>query len=201
MSIYELKPTFQDFLRPLVNNLARFGVTANQVTLSAIFLSIATGISLLLYWQDNERIFLIIPFIQLVRMALSAIDGMLAREHGMKSHLGAILNEMGDVISDIALYIPFACIEIFRPAVVLIVVILAILTEMAGVMAIQIGASRRYDGPMGKSDRAFVFSIIATLIAFNASIATYGDAIFGFLIVLLSLTIINRLVKALREAT
>jgi len=200
MSIYELKPTFQDFLRPLVNNLARFGITANQVTLSAIFLSITAGISLLLYWQDNEKVFLIIPFIQLVRMALSAIDGMLAREHGMKSHLGAILNEMGDVISDIALYIPFAYIGIFRPAVVLVVVILAILTEMAGVMAIQIGASRRYDGPMGKSDRAFVFSIIAILIAFNVSIAAYGDIIFGLLILLLSLTIINRLVKALREA-
>ena len=201
MSIYELKPTFQDFLRPLVNNLARLGITANQVTLSAIFLSIAAGISLLAYWPGIEKIFLIIPFIQLVRMALSAIDGMLAREHRMKSHLGAILNEMGDVISDIALYVPFAFIGIFRPIVVLGAVILAILTEMAGIMAIQIGASRRYDGPMGKSDRAFVFSIIAILIAFNVSITSFGDVIFGLLMLLLCLTIINRLVKALREAT
>ncbi len=200
MSLYELKPAFQDFLRPLVNNLARLSITANQVTLAAIFLSIAAGISLL-YWQGNEKIFLLIPFILLVRMALNAIDGMLAREHAMKSHLGAILNEMGDVISDIALYIPFAYIGIFRPTVVLGAVILAILTEMAGVIAIQIGASRRYDGPMGKSDRAFVFSFIAILIAFNVSIAAYGDVIFGLLMLLLSLTIINRSAKALREVT
>ncbi|MCP4369967.1 MAG: CDP-alcohol phosphatidyltransferase family protein, partial [Deltaproteobacteria bacterium] len=53
---------------------------------------------------------------------------------------------------------------------------------------------------MGKSDRAFVFSFIAILIAFNVSIAAYGDMIFGLLMLLLSLTIINRLTKALREA-
>ena len=31
-------------------------------------------------------------------MALNAIDGMLAREHGQKSTLGAYLNELTDVI-------------------------------------------------------------------------------------------------------
>ena len=200
MSIYELKPTFQHFLRPLARTLARLGITANQVTLTAVFLSIATGIALL-YWQGNETLFLLIPFILLVRMALNALDGMLAREHAMKSQLGAILNEMGDVISDIVLYVPFACLGIFRPTVVLGTVILAILTEMAGVIAIQIGASRRFDGPMGKSDRACVFSIIALLIAFKVPITAYGDVIFGLLMALLSLTIINRLAKALREVS
>ena len=198
MSIYQLKPAFQNMLRPGANSLARLGITANQVTLSTIFLSIAAGTSLL-YWPGNEKIFLLIPIVLLIRLTLNAVDGMLAREHAMKSRLGAILNEMGDVISDIALYIPFAFTGIFRPTVVWGVVILAILTEMAGLMAIQIGASRRYDGPMGKSDRAFVFSVIAILIAFNVSIVGYGDLIFGVLILLLSLTIINRLTKALAE--
>jgi len=36
-------------------------------------------------------------------MALNAIDGMLAREHHMQSKLGAILNELGDVVSDTVL--------------------------------------------------------------------------------------------------
>jgi CDP-diacylglycerol--glycerol-3-phosphate 3-phosphatidyltransferase len=35
-------------------------------------------------------------------MALNAIDGMLAREHDMQSPLGAMLNELGDVLSDVA---------------------------------------------------------------------------------------------------
>lgn len=41
-------------------------------------------------------------------MALNAIDGMLAREFNQQSTLGAILNEVGDIISDAALYLAFA---------------------------------------------------------------------------------------------
>ena len=37
-------------------------------------------------------------------MAFNAIDGMLAREFGQKSRLGAYLNELTDVVSDAALY-------------------------------------------------------------------------------------------------
>ena len=37
MSIYTLKPKFQNLLRPLVRQLAAKGVTANQVTLIAYF--------------------------------------------------------------------------------------------------------------------------------------------------------------------
>jgi CDP-diacylglycerol--glycerol-3-phosphate 3-phosphatidyltransferase len=154
-----------------------------------------------LYWQGNEKVFLLVPVVLFLRMALNAIDGMLARDHAMKSHLGAILNEMGDVVSDIALYIPFAYLGVFRPTLVMGTVILAILTEMIGVVTVQIGASRRYDGPMGKSDRAFVFSIMAILIALKVSIGPYGDVIFGLLILLLSLTIINRSAQALKEVT
>ena len=38
MSIYTLKPKFQNLLRPLVRQLAAKGVTANQVTLIACLL-------------------------------------------------------------------------------------------------------------------------------------------------------------------
>jgi CDP-diacylglycerol---glycerol-3-phosphate 3-phosphatidyltransferase len=40
-SIYGLKPAFQNLLRPLVRGLANAGVTANQVTLTAMALSFA----------------------------------------------------------------------------------------------------------------------------------------------------------------
>ena len=46
-------------------------------------------------------------------MAFNAIDGMLAREFGQKSRLGAYLNELTDVVSDAALYLPFAWLPPF----------------------------------------------------------------------------------------
>lgn len=50
---------------------------------------------------------LLLPIVLFIRMALNALDGMLARECNQQTRLGAILNETGDVISDIALYLPF----------------------------------------------------------------------------------------------
>jgi len=94
-SIYSLKPKFQKLLRPLARGLARAGVTANQVTLCACILSIVVGLLL----TFRPELLLILPAFLFARMALNAIDGMLAREFGQKSNLGAYLNELTDVIS------------------------------------------------------------------------------------------------------
>jgi CDP-diacylglycerol--glycerol-3-phosphate 3-phosphatidyltransferase len=40
------------------------------------------------------------------------------------------------------------------------VIVLAVISEFAGVLGPAVGASRRYDAPMGKSDRAFVFGAL-----------------------------------------
>src|SRR5947207_2460802 len=62
----------------------------------------------LIAFHDQRWPWLLLAAFLFIRMALNAVDGMLAREHGMKSKLGAILNELGDVVSDAALYLPFA---------------------------------------------------------------------------------------------
>ena len=137
-SIYGLKPKFQALLRPLVNLLARTGVTANQVTISAALLSVATGA--FIAWTRRERLLLLLPVVLFVRMALNAIDGMLAREHNQKTALGAVLNELGDVIADTGLYLPLALLSEFDPPLLVSAVVLAIVTEMTGIIGVQIGA-------------------------------------------------------------
>lgn len=130
-TIYQLKPAFQNLLRPLVRSLAAAGVTANQVTVAAFVLSAATGGAL--WWQPSSRaVLLAVPVVCFVRMALNAIDGMLAREFAQKSKLGAILNEIGDVLSDAALYLPFASIGAISTPLVVGVVLLAVVSEMTG---------------------------------------------------------------------
>jgi CDP-diacylglycerol---glycerol-3-phosphate 3-phosphatidyltransferase len=62
-------------------------------------------------FPDRPWSFLFLIIILFVRMALNSADGMLAREHAMQSILGTLLNELGDVISDVALYLPFALIS------------------------------------------------------------------------------------------
>ena len=212
VSVYDIKPAFQNLLRPVVKMLARIGVTANQVTVAAMCLSIVTGIWILdeyhplpfLSAENSESasslcLLLAIPVVLLLRMALNAIDGMLAREHDMKSSLGAVLNELGDVISDAALYLPLAYVAGFNAVLVVAMVIVGIIAEMTGVIAVQIGASRRYDGPMGKSDRALVVGLLCGIIGLGYDISHWLDTILGVLIGLGVLTIWNRSRKALQE--
>lgn len=198
MTIYDLKPKFQQLLRPLCNFLAKQGISPNQVTIFALLLSCASGISLFLF-QDTHQILFIIPLMLFIRMALNAIDGMLAREHNLQSPLGAILNELGDVLSDAAMYLPFALLPQSPSRLIVTSVILAIISEMTGVVAIQIGASRRYDGPMGKSDRAFLFGLVALLLALGVSPGIWQTGVFIVMPLLLCLTIYNRVKKALQE--
>jgi CDP-diglyceride synthetase len=135
MSVYDLKPAFQGLLHPMVGRLAAAGVTANQVTVAAAVMSLVTGVALL--WAPaRPRLLLAVPIVLLVRMALNAVDGMLAREHGQASTLGAVLNELGDVVSDAALYLPLALLPGMAGNAVVAVVVLAGLTEMAGVVAL-----------------------------------------------------------------
>jgi CDP-diacylglycerol--glycerol-3-phosphate 3-phosphatidyltransferase len=78
-------------------------------------------------------------------------------------------------------------------------VLLAIISEMTGVIAVQIGASRRYDGPMGKSDRAFFFGLIALLLGLGISLGIWINLIFILMIGLLIVTIFNRAFHAIKE--
>lgn len=195
MTLYDLKPRFQALLRPLSNRLASRGVTANQVTLVAILLSVATGA--LLAVSGKPGLFILLPAVLLVRMGLNAIDGMIAREHDLKTTLGMFLNEIGDVISDTALILPFAAIG-FGIWGVLAFAIAATLSEFAGVLAIAAGQPRRYDGPMGKSDRALALGILAVLVAVGVQLPFYGSAIiFPLLAVAALLTMANRVRRAL----
>ena len=159
LTLYAIKPRFQALLRPLAGRLAAAGLTANQVTVAAAALSVAVG-AFVFARAEARWPFLLIPLWMLLRMALNAIDGMLAREHGQKSALGGYLNELADVVADAALFLPFAAIAPFGPWSVGLVVLLASWSEMAGALGPMVGAARRYDGPMGKSDRALAFGAL-----------------------------------------
>ncbi len=200
-SIYQLKPAFQNLLRPLVRTLAAVGVTANMVTVAAMLLSVAVG--MLLWKYAGERwVLWLLPTALLGRMALNAVDGMLAREHNMQTRLGAFLNELGDVVSDSALYLGFGFVVLSLPFamwLIVLLVALAIISEMTGVLAQALGGTRRYDGPMGKSDRAFWISLIAVLLACGVEAGLWVPIALGLIALMTALTIVNRVGRAIRE--
>ena len=196
MTLYQIKPRFQAYLRPMVQRLADQGVTANQVTTVAMLGSIVVGgLVGALIWLPG--IFLLMPVWLFARMALNAIDGMLAREHGQQSALGAYLNELGDIVSDLALVIPFV---LPFGTVVVPFAVLAVVVECAGLIGPLAGASRRYDGPLGKRDRALVLGALGLWLGLGFGPGQHGYWIWAVLCLLAIATIVRRVQQGVKEA-
>ena len=198
MSIYDLKPKFQNLLRPLVIKLEQRGVTANQVTLTACAISVILGL-ILTALSGYHWLFMLIPIWLFVRMALNAIDGMLAREFNQKSRLGGYLNEITDVVSDAALYLPFAFVHPFDGLQIGLIIWLSALTEFCGVLGQVQGKTRRYDGPLGKSDRAFLFGVLGLVYVFVPTLPDFLYWLVWIAIILLIVTCVKRVKSGLAE--
>lgn len=197
ISIYKIKPAFQKLLKPALAGLYKIGVTANQITWLAIFLSLLIGIS---FWYANNYrlLFLALPVGLLVRMALNALDGMMARTYNQQTKKGEVLNELGDVISDIFIIFPLLVFESHVLYLIIIFLCLTIINEFAGLLGKVVSGERRYDGPMGKSDRAFVMGIYGIISFLNIDFKEYSAWIFSIIIVLLTISTAIRIKKALK---
>ena len=189
-SVYQLKPRFQQLLQPVLQCLARWGISPNQLTLATMGLMLLYGAALLL-WPGCSGLWLGLPLVLLVRMALNALDGMLANSTGNKTKLGAVLNELCDQVSDAALYLPFALAPGVHAGLLVLVVMAASWAEFSGLAALAAGAKRRFDGPMGKSDRAVAFGLLGLVVGSGAAPA-WPNSLLLIVLVLLAWTLRNR---------
>ena len=196
-SVYDLKPAFQRVLRPIVRALAGAGVTANHVTVAAAVLSIGVGALIALWPTARWPLLLLGPWL-FARMALNAIEGMIARERSLATPLGAVLNEVGDVVSDLALYLPLALVHEPSRWPVILFVLGALLTEFCGVLGQALGGVRRYEGPMGKSDRALLGGALGLATFITPATFALWPWVFGIAALLCVATCWNRLARTLR---
>ncbi|SRR5690606_1411702 len=197
ISIYNIKPKFQELLKPILVILHKLGITANQITISSILLSLIIGIG---FWfaDKNFAFFLILPFGLLLRMALNALDGMMARTYNQQSKKGEVLNEIGDIISDLFVFFPLLKFEQEILYLIVIFICLSIINEFAGVLGKVVSNERRYEGPMGKSDRALILGVYGILSYLSINFNKYSIYIFSVIILLLILSTMIRIKKSLK---
>ncbi|MGF1605527.1 MAG: CDP-alcohol phosphatidyltransferase family protein [Rhodothalassiaceae bacterium] len=192
VTLYALKPRFQALLRPVARGLVRAGVRANHVTVAALGASLGYAVALSLSGAAAWLLAGLAPFL-LVRMALNALDGMMARDHGQTSRTGDVLNELGDVLSDAALILALGSLPAIGLGPAAVLALWAVLTEFAGVLAQAVGGPRRYDGPMGKSDRAAGLAGLGLIAALAPLPAGLGWVLAGAGGCLMALTMLRRL--------
>ena len=197
VSVYNIKPMFQAILMPILTFLHRRDVTANQITWSSLFLSLIIGV---LFWFADcfALMFLVLPVGLFLRMALNALDGMMARTYNQQSKKGELLNELGDVMSDLFIYFPLIKFEPQSLYLVVCFICLSIVNEFAGIMGKVISGVRRYDGPMGKSDRAFVMGVYGILSVCHVQLGSYSVWVFLTIVLLLIISTTIRIIKAVK---
>jgi CDP-diacylglycerol--glycerol-3-phosphate 3-phosphatidyltransferase len=198
-TIYDLKLQFQALLRPIAAALAQRGVRANDVTLGALLLSAAQGAWLALDPSSRWPL-LTLPVVLFLRMAFNAIDGLMAKEHGQATPAGAALNEISDVVADAALYLPFALVPGLNAPLAVLAVVAGIVAEMTGAVGPMLGAKRNYAGPLGKSDRALAYGLLAVLIGMGLTPGLWTTLYLAALLLLGALTILNRGRRIVAEA-
>jgi CDP-diacylglycerol--glycerol-3-phosphate 3-phosphatidyltransferase len=196
ISVYHLKPKFQALLMPILKYLYKHGITANMITILSILLSLATGIYLFIfpgYWA-----LIIMPLALLLRMALNALDGMMARNYQMQSKKGEVLNEVGDVFSDFVMFYPLGVLFMLKPLLLVFFLMLSILNEFAGILGKAISGVRRYEGPMGKSDRALVVGLSCIFLSIFAEQKWIMNYVFVVVVLLLLLSTFIRMKKSIK---
>lgn len=197
MGLYAIKPRFQQLLRRVADWLVAHHVHPDRVTLAAVACALLGGLAL---WGSNwSRWTLVaVPIVALFRIALNALDGMVARDSGLARPWGEVLNEFCDRLSDIALFTGMAAARGALPLLGAAVVVAAVLSSFVGNASKGAGGKRQYGGIMGKADRMLYLSIasIVALILPDVPIFTW----FAALVLLAQLvTIAQRLRLAYRD--
>jgi CDP-diacylglycerol--glycerol-3-phosphate 3-phosphatidyltransferase len=200
-----MMPTlFKTWLQKLMHPLARLlfddGVRAIHVTSCAGLISVAVGV-LVAAFAFHPWVFVLVPIWMILRMLFNAVVAVLVSEFGQHSRLGTCAHELSRVVAETALFLPFAVIPKVSMLLVLTVTLLAIFSEFAGLLGPLIKASRRRDGPMTSDLRLLCFGIFGAGIGSGYVLTAPINIALAVITVLLLLTIMTRIRKAVAEVT
>jgi CDP-diacylglycerol--glycerol-3-phosphate 3-phosphatidyltransferase len=195
ISVYLLKPKFQKALQPILSAQRGAGVTPNQLTVSAVVLSALIGAAL--WFAVDRRVLLVaVPIGLFFRMALNALDGMMASTYGMTSRWGELLNELGDALSDFLVFFPLLRFPFANRFLVAAFLAFMAMNELVGVLGKILVGKRLYQGPMGKSDRALALGVFCLVLWLAPKAAErYAEAVFAALLALLLVSTGIRIAK------
>jgi len=199
LDLPDTKPILERLFRPVARGLGRRGVRPNMLTLASLSSSALAGVLALEYPTATWPLFAILAAM-LMRLALNHVDGILAREHDMKTRLGGLLNEIATPAEDMALYLPLA-VRPGMPATLIVGTVMSgVLVEVVGLSALAVGSARRFDGPMTKVARGIFFGTLALAALLGLAPALWAPAALLLMVGLLAVTASNRLSRAMTEA-
>jgi CDP-diacylglycerol--glycerol-3-phosphate 3-phosphatidyltransferase len=162
LGIYKVKPSFQRSLRGVEDWLVARRVHPDWLTYAALVLSVFGGICI--YLAPGDRWLLaVVPIVALVRTALNALDGLVAKRTGLARAWGEVLNEFCDRLADVAMIGGLALALPSDHLLGAAAVTAMLLSSYLAILSKAAGGRRQYAGPMGKADRMIVLMVLGPL--------------------------------------
>lgn len=160
MGLYAGKERFVRRLRGAEDRLVARGVRADTITLAALPAAAATAACLVAGAHLHAAWWLGVAPLSLLRMALNALDGAVARRAGTRHRRGALLNELVDRAADLVTLCAGYLVPVPAPLVTA-AILGTLLVSFVAVAGEAVTGSRTHAGPMGKPDRALVLALSA----------------------------------------
>jgi CDP-diacylglycerol--glycerol-3-phosphate 3-phosphatidyltransferase len=160
VGIYQIKPAFQRSLRGVEEWCVRRRVHPDTLTYAALALSAIGGVALYLA-PGQAALLLVVPLVAIVRTALNALDGLVAKRTGLARPWGEVLNESCDRLADLALLGGVALAPGVERLLGAVAIVAVLLSSYLAILSKAAGGRRQYGGPMGKADRMILLAVAA----------------------------------------
>ena len=122
---------------------------------------------------DNINWLWAVAAFSLLRLGFNLMDGLVAREMGIASTWGEVLNEFGDRVSDALIFLGVAFGGYVHNGWMLPFLILVSLVSYLGILGKAVGGERMYAGIFGKGDRMMSLSAFCLWVIYSKNLAFF----------------------------
>ncbi|ARS90861.1 CDP-alcohol phosphatidyltransferase family protein [Natrarchaeobaculum aegyptiacum] len=184
MTLDQLRPYLSRFLDPFVSGFDRIGLTPNGVSVLAFVMAIFAATAFTLGGRADPVWYVVAAVLVFLNGWLDVIDGALAREQGVASAGGDLLDHVLDRYADIVVIFGIAA-GVENYFLGFLAVTGVVMTSYLGTQAQAVGLERVYGGLVGRADRLAIIGVVGVL-AYPIS-GTYGGlTLVGWLLVFLA---------------
>ena len=200
MTLDGLRPMADRAIAPFVSGAKRAELSPDAVSVLALVVAVAAGGSF--YLAGEQRLFYLVGAVFVwMNGVLDLVDGQLARETGVASPAGDLLDHVLDRYADIVIVAGLAA-GIGEFALGFAAITGVLMTSYLGTQAQAVGLDRVYGGLLGRADRLVLIAATAVLAAFIQGTAL-GFGLVGWLLVAFAvighLTALQRFYYARRD--
>jgi len=187
-----IRTWYSALLRPLLNFIARLGITANMLTIASLLVAILAGV----LFASGKTI--LGAWVLLLAGFLDGIDGELARLTGIQTRFGGFLDSICDHVGDFAIYLGLLFTYLKSDAIIeVILIFVALFASVFGShvrsRAGMVGIDTKTIGLFTRCERIFIL-VIGILIG-KVMIALWALAIFS------SLSALQRVIYTIRACS